>query len=72
MLIVSKCIALAALERKESRGGHTRDDFPAADPEWGKVNVILRKLGADVTLSVQPLPQLPDELQHLFDDKGKK
>ena len=40
MLIVSECIARAALERQESRGGHTRDDFPGPDPEWAKINLI--------------------------------
>ena len=42
MLLVSECIAKAALERRESRGGHTRDDFPQADPEWGTRNLVLR------------------------------
>ena len=39
MLTVSEAVTLAALERKESRGGHTRDDYPTPDPEFGKVNV---------------------------------
>ena len=34
MLLVSECVARAALERQESRGGHTRDDYPAMDPQW--------------------------------------
>ena len=40
MLLISECIARAALEREESRGGHTRDDFPQMSPEWRKVNLI--------------------------------
>ena len=40
MLRVSECIARAALERQESRGGHTRDDFPGPDAEWGRLNVV--------------------------------
>ena len=40
MLVVSECTAKAALERQESRGGHTRDDFPAMEPEWRKVNLV--------------------------------
>ncbi|MBA3264858.1 MAG: fumarate reductase/succinate dehydrogenase flavoprotein subunit, partial [Nocardioidaceae bacterium] len=43
MLTVSECIAKAALERQESRGGHTRDDFPATDDFWGERNLVLKQ-----------------------------
>ena len=68
MLLVSECIAKAALERTESRGGHTRDDFPATDPAWGKLNLIL-KLDADESASLvrQPLPEMPDDLKSLLE-----
>ena len=41
MLLVSECIAKAALTREESRGGHTRDDYPGPDAEWGTKNLVL-------------------------------
>ncbi len=68
MLLVSRCIALAAEERTESRGGHTREDFPGTDDQWGTVNLVvtLDDDGA-ATLARQPLPQMPDELRSLFD-----
>jgi succinate dehydrogenase / fumarate reductase flavoprotein subunit len=70
MLLVSESIARAALNRKESRGGHTRDDYPATDPSWGQINVLVR-LNSDrtgVEVFHQDLPQMPDELKKLFDD----
>ena len=68
MLLVSECIAKAALERQESRGGHTRDDFPAMSPTWRKVNLICSIDGdGSVKVEHQPLPVMPDELLGLFD-----
>ncbi|MGW0735131.1 fumarate reductase/succinate dehydrogenase flavoprotein subunit [Streptomyces sp. NPDC002851] len=42
MLLVSECIARAALERQESRGGHTREDFPGMDRDWRRINLLCR------------------------------
>ncbi|NGN63459.1 fumarate reductase/succinate dehydrogenase flavoprotein subunit [Streptomyces sp. A7024] len=42
MLLVSECVARAARERTESRGGHTRDDFPGMDRDWRKSNLVCR------------------------------
>jgi succinate dehydrogenase / fumarate reductase flavoprotein subunit len=70
LLAVSECIARAALAREESRGGHTRDDFPATDPEWGRTNLVCTR-GPDgtVTLTRQPLPQMPPELAEVFEEQ---
>jgi succinate dehydrogenase / fumarate reductase flavoprotein subunit len=67
MLIVSECIARSALMREESRGGHTRDDFPSMDAEWRKVNLVCRPDGEGVAVETQPLPVMPPELLSLFD-----
>ncbi|MGH3744758.1 MAG: fumarate reductase/succinate dehydrogenase flavoprotein subunit [Mycobacteriales bacterium] len=70
MLLVSESVALAALERQESRGGHTRDDFPASDATWGKTNLIVEADGSGaLTLRRQPLPEMPAELAELLEDK---
>ena len=68
MLIVSECIAKAALAREESRGGHTRDDFPGPDPEWGTKNLVvnLNAAGTGVDLHEKPLPEMPEELKVYF------
>jgi succinate dehydrogenase / fumarate reductase flavoprotein subunit len=72
MLTVSECIAKAALERKESRGGHTRSDYPGPDPSFGSVNVVVRRTDADITVSQEPLPSMPDELRALFEEPAAK
>ncbi|MFD4585594.1 fumarate reductase/succinate dehydrogenase flavoprotein subunit [Streptomyces sp. NPDC058423] len=53
MLLVSECIARSALERTESRGGHTREDHPAMEREWRRINLLCRL--ADRTLSFGPV-----------------
>jgi succinate dehydrogenase / fumarate reductase flavoprotein subunit len=69
MLTVSECVATAALERKESRGGHTRDDYPKADPELGRLNMVLRRKEGELDLRREPLPEMPEDLRQLFEDK---
>ncbi|MEV6958894.1 fumarate reductase/succinate dehydrogenase flavoprotein subunit [Streptomyces sp. NPDC051207] len=51
MLLVSECVARAALERTESRGGHTREDCPAMDRAWRRVNLLCRLTGQETGLA---------------------
>jgi succinate dehydrogenase / fumarate reductase flavoprotein subunit len=67
MLVVSQCTARAALEREESRGGHTREDHPAMQPEWRQVNLVCALDGDDVVLERKALPTMRPELIQLFD-----
>src|SRR4051795_11892754 len=71
MLLVSECIAKAALGPQGSRGGHTRNDFPGPDPGWGAKNLVLtlNPAGDGVDLAEKPLPVMPDELKAFFEDK---
>ncbi|MGC8627953.1 MAG: FAD-binding protein, partial [Acidimicrobiales bacterium] len=69
MLLVSESVARAALERQESRGGHTRDDYPKSDPYWATQNVIVElDEGGQVSVRRQPLPQPPPELAKLLEE----
>jgi succinate dehydrogenase / fumarate reductase flavoprotein subunit len=73
IMLIADCVAQAALERQESRGGHTRDDFPGMSPEWRKINLVVALDGDRVVLSRQPIPPMRDDLITLFDrDELKK
>jgi succinate dehydrogenase / fumarate reductase flavoprotein subunit len=63
---VSEAVARSALVRTESRGGHTREDYPKADPEWGTKNVVTRKREGRLELVTEPIPDVPAELQSLI------
>jgi len=67
MLVVSECVAKAALARTESRGGHTRDDYPAMDPQWRRVNLVCSLDGTELRVRRKPLPPMPPELLSLFE-----
>lgn len=69
MVLVSESIARAALERRESRGGHTRDDYPMTEEEWANTNLICRASGDDLEITKQSLPEMPLELKTLFEER---
>jgi succinate dehydrogenase / fumarate reductase flavoprotein subunit len=71
MLEISEAVTYSALERKESRGGHTREDYPSTDRHFAEVNVVIRRRHeGDLQVSQEPLPELPDELKQIIEGKG--
>jgi succinate dehydrogenase / fumarate reductase flavoprotein subunit len=70
LLDVSEAITRSALERRESRGGHYRDDFPAKDAGWGTRNVLVRRTpeGGMVVEHVA-IPEMPAELRQVIDEQ---
>jgi succinate dehydrogenase / fumarate reductase flavoprotein subunit len=67
IMLIAECVAQAALERQESRGGHTRNDFPQMSPEWRKINLVCSLTGDRVVVKRQPAPPLRPDLAALFD-----
>jgi succinate dehydrogenase / fumarate reductase, flavoprotein subunit len=74
MLLVSECVARAALLRQESRGGHTRDDYPAMDPAWRQKLLVCSGTGdGPVKVEEEGMPPMRDDLAALFQkDELKK
>jgi succinate dehydrogenase / fumarate reductase flavoprotein subunit len=73
MITTSIAVAQGALNRKESRGGHTREDYPGPDPEFGKVNFVQRQTAAHgylspIDIAPEPLPEMPAELRALLEE----
>jgi succinate dehydrogenase / fumarate reductase flavoprotein subunit len=67
MLMASECVAKAALERSESRGGHTRDDFPGMDHQWRKQLLVCAANGQDVTVEHKDQSPMRPDLLELFE-----
>jgi succinate dehydrogenase / fumarate reductase flavoprotein subunit len=68
MLIVSEAVARSAKERRESRGAHSRLDFPDPDPVWAAKNITARLDGEKMKIVTAPLPAMSDDLRQLISD----
>ena len=67
MLMVSECVARAALTRQESRGGHTRDDYPRMSAQWRRKLLICALDGDGITVTERPITPIRPDLLALFE-----
>jgi len=70
LLTVSQAITRSAIERKESRGGQFRDDYPNKDPEFAKFNIAVKEVNGEMQISHVPLPEMPAELKQVIEEMG--
>jgi len=69
LLTVAEAVTLSALERRESRGGHFREDCPEKVPEFGTVNIMVKESAGGMQVSRVPLPPMPDELKQVIEEQ---
>lgn len=70
LLTVSEAITLSAIERKESRGGQFREDYPDKDPQFAKFNIAVKEADGQMQISHVPLPEMSAELKQVIEEMG--
>ncbi len=69
LLTVAEAVTRSALERKESRGGHFRDDYPDKDPSYATFNIVVRQApDGSMMLERKPIPDMRDDLKQIIEE----
>jgi succinate dehydrogenase / fumarate reductase, flavoprotein subunit len=71
MLTISEAVTRSALARRESRGAHSRIDFPSLDATWGKQDNVIASQNGAMMLRQEPVPAMPEELHKLLADEAE-
>tara|TARA_B100000809_G_scaffold209379_1_gene212316 strand:- start:806 stop:2614 length:1809 start_codon:yes stop_codon:yes gene_type:complete len=66
MLDISEAVTRAALAREESRGAHTREDFPNEEDDWGGLNLVVSQDDSEIQLRKEPLPEFPADVKEIL------
>jgi succinate dehydrogenase / fumarate reductase flavoprotein subunit len=72
MIEITETIVVSAIERKESRGAHSRTDFPKKDDAWGKVNLVAKKVNGGVVLERVGVPLVPPRFIRIIERMNAK
>jgi succinate dehydrogenase / fumarate reductase flavoprotein subunit len=69
LLTVSEAITWSAIERRESRGGHFREDYPEKHADFAGINIMVKQVGSAMQVSHVPIPPMPDTLKRVIEEQ---